>query len=681
MAAGRCILGFFAAAGVVISEAKGTATVTPIQKVLSMLEDMLAKGKTERDAEATRFSSFSTWCSDQKRIKSKEIAGANAEMEQLQATIDKNEADIRKRTERIDELEADVARWTKDKASTADVRKKEAIDFKATVLDYSESIDAIAGAISLLKKQAYNRPQAAVEQALLQVRDKNLVPPSAKFALTAFLQHQEPDEMLFRKAPEAYGYQFQSGGVVDMLEKLADKFDTERRELQKEEMSAQHAFEVIRQQLTDNVENAEHEISKKTELRSEAQEAKAEAEGDLAQTTKDRDEDQKYADDAAALCEQKSRDFESRQKLRGEEIVALAKAIEIISSKSVAGAGEKNLPTLLQKPRSQVALVSLRQANQSPFQERAAAFLASRAQDSGSRLLSEAARRMTDGPFDKVKKMIKDLIVRLMEEANAETEHKGWCDSELVANKLTREARTDDVNSLTAGIEGLTADILQLTQDLAELSEGIKELDAAMATQTSDRASNKAANQQTIAEAKEAQSAVEEAIAVLKEYYAKSAQATAFVQQTPLDDAPETFAKPYQGMLVEGGNVVEFLEVILSDFARLESETDAAEAADQQVFEEFMFESRKDKAVKETEVSHKSNTKTDKESSLHKMQAELKDTQGQLDKAIAYYDKLTPTCVSSGITYEERVQQRKEEIRSLQEALQILAGQDLPTLA
>jgi len=73
--------------------------------------------------------------------------------------------------------------------------------------------------------------------------------------------------------------------------------------------------------------------------------------------------------------------------------------------------------------------------------------------------------------------------------------------------------------------------------------------------------------------------------------------------------------------------------------------------------------------------------KTDKESALHASEAELKTTQEQLDKANAYYEKLKPSCVDSGITYEERVKQREEEIQSLQEALKILVGKDLPTLA
>jgi hypothetical protein len=61
-------------------------------------------------------------------------------------------------------------------------------------------------------------------------------------------------------------------------------------------------------------------------------------------------------------------------------------------------------------------------------------------------------------------------------------------------------------------------------------------------------------------------------------------------------------------------------------------------------------------------------------------QADLKTTKEQLDKALEYYEKLKPTCVDSGISYEERVKRREEEIVSLQEALKILAGTDLPTM-
>ena len=60
--------------------------------------------------------------------------------------------------------------------------------------------------------------------------------------------------------------------------------------------------------------------------------------------------------------------------------------------------------------------------------------------------------------------------VRLMEEANQETEHKGWCDTELSVNKVTRDKKTEGVNTLTAEAEQLTADIAKLTQEVADLN-------------------------------------------------------------------------------------------------------------------------------------------------------------------------------------------------------------------
>merc|ERR1719379_800050 len=208
----------------------------------------------------------------------------------------------------------------------------------------------------------------------------------------------------------------------------------------------------------------------------------------------------------------------------------------------------------------------------------------------------------------------------------------------------------------------------------------IQELDAQMADATEDRLEAKAKNEQTIQEAKDAQVAVEQAMAVLKDFYAKSAQATSFAQQ-PEIDAPETFDKPYTGMGTSGGNVVDFLEVILADFERLESDTSSQETTEAEEYDKYMFESKKDMALKENEKGHKTQKKTDQEGALQSTKEELSVTTEQFNEAVEYYEKLKPTCVDSGITYEERVKRREEEIQSLSEALKILAGQDLPTVA
>merc|ERR1719230_1886661 len=222
--------------------------------------------------------------------------------------------------------------------------------------------------------------------------------------------------------------------------------------------------------------------------------------------------------------------------------------------------------------------------------------------------------RVADDPFKKVKKMIKDLIVKLMEEANEEAEHKGWCDTELSTNEQTRKEKTEAVETLHAEIDQLEASIAKLTEDIGELTKAVAELDAAMAKATKLRTEEKAKNEETIKDSQEAQTAVAQATTILREFYAKSGEATAFAQKQPA--APEIFERPYTGMQGESGGIVGMLEVIQSDFARLEADTSAAESTAQSEYDEFMSDSKVDKAGKLTEIEHKRTKKQEAEHAL-----------------------------------------------------------------
>merc|ERR1719478_647991 len=189
-----------------------------------------------------------------------------------------------------------------------------------------------------------------------------------------------------------------------------------------------------------------------------------------------------------------------------------------------------------------------------------------------------------------------------MEEANEEAEHKGWCDTELSTNEQTRKEKTEAVETLHAEIDQLEASIAKLTEDISELTKAVAELDAAMAKATKLRTEEKAKNTETISDSEAAQTAVAQALTVLKEFYAKAAEATALLQKKA---EPEIFDSEYKGMQAENGGVVGMLEVIESDFARLESDTKAAEASAQKEYDEFMTDSKVDKTQKSTDSEHK----------------------------------------------------------------------------
>merc|ERR1719420_1511337 len=175
------------------------------------------------------------------------------------------------------------------------------------------------------------------------------------------------------------------------------------------------------------------------------------------------------------------------------------------------------------------------------------------------------------------------MILQLMDQANEEASQRGWCTTELGTNKQTRDEKTDGVTKLTTEKDKLGADVAKLGEEIAELTKAIAEIDGAMAQATLTRNEEKSTNKETIADAEEAQTAVSNALTILKEFYQKAATATALVQAQNGDDDEEASlmqATPkknpfgdstYKGMGSESTGVVGMLEVIASDFARLES--------------------------------------------------------------------------------------------------------------
>merc|ERR1719253_1046573 len=154
-------------------------------------------------------------------------------------------------------------------------------------------------------------------------------------------------------------------------------------------MNSKHAFKMLMQDLNAQIDQAEKDRDSKAEGKAKALQAKADASGDLKDTSTTRDEDQKYLDELTATCEQKASDFESRQQLRQEEIEAVEKAIEIISSGAVAGNADKHLPSLLQTQGASFA--QLRADGKSPMQQRVADFLRLQGRHLDSRVLAMLA--------------------------------------------------------------------------------------------------------------------------------------------------------------------------------------------------------------------------------------------------------------------------------------------------
>jgi len=678
----------------------GQVQVNPVQKVVALLEGMLEKGKKEKYDEQVQFAEFKEFC-DEMIVQKEHAIGEETE------NIDHFTADIRKERANANVMKMDMAQLDRhisnlngDMQAATKVRQMENADYDALQEDYSESVDALMKAISTIQKESHAHQQSGLVQ-ISALQNLDLIPAKAKKAIDVFVQQSKDVNVLLdlaASAPEANAYEFQSAGIVKMLKKLLEKFMDERRGIEKEEVASKSAYDTLIKDLEDQIAEATDRREWKSGNRAKQLEMKAEDKGERKDEVSLKSSDTKYKTDLEATCKQKTSDFESRQKLRAKEIETLEKAIQIISGGAVAGSRNKHAaamdPALVQKKGS--AFPQLRSSSNS--WNPVATYLQEEAVKMNSRVLAAIALRAAKDPFIKVKKMIEELLHRLQAQASEEVEHKGWCDEELATNKATRREKTDAVETLHAEVDQLQASIAKLTEEIHELDKAVAELDSAMATQTRLRAEEKAKNTETISDAKKAQVAVQQAIDVLREFYVEAADATAFVQKNATEvveksvtgsvkknatvfmeksAAPEIFDDSYKGMGDENEGVLGMLEVILTDFARLESATKSAEVTGQREYDQFMTDSQADKATKTGDLEHHDEQKQRQEGALTRKNTDLDATQKQLDGALVYFDKLKPSCVDAGVDFEDRVLQRKEEMRALKRALDILNGEDI----
>merc|ERR1719456_124247 len=117
--------------------------VTPVQKVIQLMEGMLEKGKKEKHAEQVQFASYKQFCDDTTVEKKRAIAEANEKIDVLKADIQKYTADAAQLTKEIAGHDEDISVWNGDIKAATNVREIEKTDYDALHKDYSESVDAL----------------------------------------------------------------------------------------------------------------------------------------------------------------------------------------------------------------------------------------------------------------------------------------------------------------------------------------------------------------------------------------------------------------------------------------------------------------------------------------------------------------------------------------------------------
>merc|ERR1719203_1023011 len=182
------------------------------------------------EEEKKTYATYAEWADDAIKDLGFEIKSATTQIEELTAFIGKTEADAAELGREIGALQGEISRLESEKAEAAAVRKEQNAQFLKESEDYAESVDALQRAIQTLSAQSYDRAQA---EAFLQRMSSTV---SGMPRVLAGLQLQ--GHLGLRRddgAPEVAAYGFQSGGIVEMLKGLLDKFREELGDVQKAE--------------------------------------------------------------------------------------------------------------------------------------------------------------------------------------------------------------------------------------------------------------------------------------------------------------------------------------------------------------------------------------------------------------------------------------------------------------
>ncbi|CAK0845930.1 unnamed protein product [Prorocentrum cordatum] len=654
-----------------------SVTGSPVAKVIEMLSSLQAKVISEGEASHAVFAKFSEWCEDEARELGFQIKTSQGEIANLKATIEKEAASIGGYEAKIEELAAELALDEADLKAATEIRTKEQADFSAEEKELMEVIDTLKRATAILQREMAKIGSASmlqiksaksVAQALAAMVQASLISSTDAGKLSSLLQsaQQSRDEDSDLGAPDAAVYQGHAdgmgrendGGIIAVLEDLLQKAEAQVDGLRKAETSSLQNFQVLSQNLRDEIKNGNTDLAEAKKGMAASGSAKAEAEGDLAATSTDLAGDEETKATLHANCMDKAETFEAEQKSRGEELKALAEAKKVLVE-TTTGADAQSYSLL------QTAAASELTSGADLARYEAVRFLQDLSQKQNSTGLAQLAMRMAsvvrvssangDDPFAKIKGLISDMIDKLEAEAAADAEHKAFCDKELSENEEKEADKIAEIEKITSKIDQWTARSAQLKSEVAALQEGLAALASSQATMDKIRGEEKALYTKNRAEMEQGLEGIKLALKILNEYYARD--------------------KAHVAAEGAGSSIIGLLEVIESDFSKNLAEIISTEESAVQEYEETSKKNAIDKTNKDQDVKYKSQEAANRDKETAEAKTDRTGVQKELDAVQAVLRSLHAQCDETTTPYEELKRRREAEIAGLKRALEILEGE------
>mmetsp|Transcript_9301 Transcript_9301/g.16437 ORF Transcript_9301/g.16437 Transcript_9301/m.16437 type:complete len:603 (+) Transcript_9301:639-2447(+) len=470
-------------------------------------------------------------------------------------------------------------------------------------------------------------------------------------------------------------YTFKTGGVTDLLKGLRNDFEDKLHETELDEKKNSMNYDLTKGASDNSIKVATETKTAKKKVEGETKAAKTDLENLLSNTESDLKADSESLSTTTATCKLRANEMTQRRYQREREQEAIAYGVKILAKATgVRSAAPAPPPSFIQL-RSQSGAEEKIEVVQDLRKE---------AEQMHSNELDMLAMKVEAHMADfgksmpigkEVDQIIEKQTFKLKDEQKKDDEKKIWCDTEVAKANKDKDHKVAHMNDLTNEIKSATSTVTTYTKKIEELKDKITDLDKDTHEEKMDRQETSNENNLAIKDAQDAQKSLADAIKVLEKFYkdaAEAAESTALLQApAEVAKAPDTWDKPgFTGTGQDGKGpgavIIGLLETTEADFAKMEAETKANDAADKKAFEKKMQENKVAKAKAVTEVENKEEENSQLQEQIESWTNEFKQTDRAKHLLEVKLEDLGKECIEK--KFKDRKDARAMEMDGLKQA-------------
>merc|ERR1740133_80322 len=614
------------------------------------------------------FEKFMCYCKNGKGALEASVEAAKGKNEQLVASIKETDAqlkqskaDLKSAQESRAAAKDAVAKATALREKEAGIFAKESGDFKTNLAAMKKATAAISGGMG----GAFLQTSAA--SALKQLSINMEMSSMDREVLTAFLT-------------QSGEYAPASGQITGILKQMTDTMQADLDSATSTEQSSIKDFNGLVAAKTKEINACTKSIESKTARIGELGVALVTQKEDLDDTSKSLVEDEKFLKDLETDCETKDEEWAARQKIRAEEVLALADTIKILNDDDVLELFKKTLPA-----------ASLLQVTVSGQAVKSRALVALQGSGDFRLNLISLALKGKKVSFAKVLVMIDNMTKLLKSEQVNDNDKKEYCETLIDKTEDKVKELELSVSDLAKAVADAKEGIATLAEEIEALEDGIKALDKQVAEATEQRKEEHADSVETLT----GDNAAKELIGIAKNrmnkfYNPKLHKAapkrelseaeqitvhnggtlaptaapggiagtgvTAMAQVAP-PPPPETFGA-YAKKSGESGGVIAMLDMMVADLDKEIQQVETEEKNAQEEYEELMKDSAEKRSLDAKAIK-------DKESTMQEAMATHQ-----------YLGEVHGDCDWLMTNFDTRKEARAGEIDALTKGKAVLSGAD-----